>query len=126
MLARKLFRFAEFRGPTRDTRSDLQRCETVRGAVADALSSLDAEMDGLGRRIQDLRGWVGGLMGPEDCSSSRRDTAAEAELVDAERRLISGLNRLALLTEMRAGYSVMKQAIEIEHDRVLAARLPVA
>ena len=125
MLARKLFRFAEFRGPTRDTQSDLRRCETVRGAVADALSSLDAEMAGLGRRIEDLRGWVGGLMGPEDCSSSGRDTALEAELVGAERRLMSGLDRLARLEEMRAGYSVMMEAIEIEHGRALAARLPV-
>ena len=35
-------------------------------AVSEALSSVDAERAGLGRRVDELRAWVGGLIGPDD------------------------------------------------------------
>lgn len=123
MLARKLFRLADFRGQTRDAQSDLQRAEAVSQAVTEALSSLDAETAGLGRRVEALRAWVGGLIGPEDCSSSRRATEAEAELVDAERQLLQGVKRLNHLKDVRAVYSVIEAAIATERDRALQARL---
>ena len=125
MLARKLLRFATFRGQTRDAQADLQRSNMVWDAIAGALSSLDSEMAGLGRRVEELRGWIGGLVGTDGCEPSCRDIDAEADLTDAERQLLSGLTRLAHLREVRAGYSVVQAAVETERNRALEACRPV-
>ena len=110
-----------FRDPKRDARSDLLRAETVLKAVADALLSLDAELAGLGRRVDELRVWVGGLIGPEDSSEGARDSQIEAELVDAERQLMQGLERMSSIAVIRGIYCDLQAAITFERDRAFQA-----
>ena len=121
MLARRLFRFTDFRGPQRDARSDLQRSETVWRAVSEALSSLEVERAGLGRRVEELRAWVGGLIGPEDGSACVRDRHVEDELVEAERQLLQGVQRLRELEALRAGYADLRGKIGTERERAARA-----
>ncbi len=90
-------------------------------AVSEALSSVDAERAGLGRRVDELRAWVGGLIGPDDGSAGTRDSRIEAELVDAERQLMQGLKRLRDLAAIQESYRDLQTAIGIERERALQA-----
>lgn len=121
MLSRGIFRFKGFRGRSRDAQTDLQRSEKVMHAVAEVLASLDAEMTGLGRRVEELRAWVGGLLGSEDGSDGHRESQVEAELLDAERQLLQGSKRLSDLAAIRVSYRDVQTAITIEHERALQA-----
>lgn len=121
MLGMKSFRFRGFRDPNRDAQTDLQRSEKVLQVVVEALSSLDAEKTGLGRRVDELRAWVGGLMGSEDGSDGHRDSRVEAELVDAERQLMRGIRRLSDLAAIRVSYFDLQVTITAERQRAVQA-----
>ena len=90
-------------------------------AVAKALLDLDVELAGLGRRVDEMRAWIGGLIGPEDGSEGARDPRIEAELVNAESQLMQGLRRLSDLALLRGSYCDLHAAITAERDRAAQA-----
>ena len=116
MLGKKSPNSRGFRDRKRDAETDLRRSGIVAEAVADALASIDAEMTGLDRRVDELRAWVGGLIGPDDGSAGTRDSRIEADLVDAERQLMQGLKRLSDLAAMQERYRDLQTAIGIERE----------
>lgn len=115
-------RSKNLRSPKRDAQTDVQRSEAVLQAVTDALSSIDAETIGLGRRVEELRAWAGGLMGSDDGSNGPRDSRIEGELVEAERQLMQGVQRLRELTTIRNRYCDLQASIAAERERALTAR----
>ncbi len=121
MFAGKSSKCKDFRGPGRDAQADLQRSGKVLEAISEALSSLDGEAVGLRRRVEELRAWVGGLVGPEDGSADCRDVRIELELVDAERQLMQGVHRLCDLAAIRARYDALQAAIAAERERAQKA-----
>ncbi|MGI3900120.1 MAG: hypothetical protein ACRYGP_05375 [Janthinobacterium lividum] len=121
MLGKRLIQFKGFRDPNRDAQTDLQRSEKVLQAIMEALSGLDVERTGLGRRVEELRAWVGGLMGSEDGSDGHREGRVEVELVEAERQLMQGLKRLSDLAVIRGSYRDLQTTIASERERALQA-----
>lgn len=64
-----------------------------------ALSSLQAERLGLGRRVAELQAYVGSLYGTEDGYYQPREQAQERELAEAEARMTIAMDRLKKLDD---------------------------
>ena len=124
MLSIDTLRHRVFRNQERDAQSDLQRAEMVAAAVTKALSSIDFEIVGLGRRVEELRTWVGGLLDSISGGSDQRSKSAEADLIAAEGQLMQGVKRLEDLASKRIIYRDLQAAIEREHA-LEAARVKI-
>ena len=124
MLGIESFRFRKFRNQKRDAQTDLQRSELVADAVAKALSSIDVEMIGLKRRVEEIRAWVGGLIDSDTNAGDQRSPSAEKDLIDAEKQLVIGVKRLEKLVEIRTAYHNLQAAIDFERSRALASAHP--
>jgi hypothetical protein len=96
-----MLRFSRFRNPIRDWETDEQRISSVRSAIQAALADLTSESVGLSRRVEETRGRVGSIMGSEDGSLFEREPEDERDLQKAERELLSGIERLAVLQRQR-------------------------
>lgn len=96
----RLVRLLRFRDRDRDAERDERRLAPLRVAIRSALASVDAERDGLARRVEDLRGWAADLMGTEPAPEGAREALDERDLIQAERLLLAGDHRLERVTEM--------------------------
>lgn len=94
-------RFSGFRKRSRDLMSDQSRFTLIERAFEASLVDIERERVGLGQRIDEVRGWVGGLLGTDDGILDARHPDAERELVEAESQLLSGVKRLAELGALR-------------------------
>lgn len=94
-------RLPGFRKRSRDIVSDRSRLASIEWVFEVALLDIEREREGLGRRVDTLRAWVGGLLDSHDGSSSARHADAERDLVEAERQLLAGIKRLAELSALR-------------------------
>ena len=103
---------ARFRTPARDLRSDNLRIEAVRAAVGSAISSIDFELTGLKKKIESARAWTACVMGTEDGSYFDREAAVEKDLLDAEKSLRAGIERLSKLRELRRRFVTIQDLLD--------------
>jgi chromosome segregation ATPase len=89
------FRF-RFRSPQRDKGTDQLRLSSIRQAVRSAISSADSEFNGLQARLENARQAAASLLG-NDVDGSDREPAHEAELRNAEERLLAAEGRISQL-----------------------------
>ena len=106
------FRSAALRNQKREGRIDVARLDRLRKSVAVALAEVMAESSALTRRVDRFRGWTGDLLGTGDGSGIEREHDHEAELLDAEQRLLAGLHRLDQLEDSHRFLTSLRQAIE--------------
>ncbi len=93
----------------------------LKTSVTVALAAVQADILRLTRRNEQLRGWAADLLGTQDGSTFQREPEDEADLADAEHRLLAGSRRLAQLEETSQFLTSLKREIEAHVDSTAGA-----
>ncbi len=91
-LAGRMFRT---RDPARDANTDRERLLQIRVAIAEAIAGATRERDGLQQRVDDYYAQASHILDQGGYES--RSSAAEQEVVEAERQGSAGLRRIAAI-----------------------------
>lgn len=88
----------------------------VRGELRKALSSLDREESGLKLRLEEISTRTAVLMGNEDGVYFEREPADEKRLVEAEAEMMNAYRRLKTLRSQHAIYTRLLELVGSEDD----------
>lgn len=105
-----------FRSADRDQQTDAARMAPVRGELRKALSSLDREETGLKLRLEEISTRTAVLMGNEDGVYFEREPADEKRLVEAEAEMMNAYRRLKTLRSQHAIYTRLLELVGSEDD----------
>ena len=102
-----MLRIVRFRSRDRDLETDAAREGAVRRQIETALASIDRELAGVGKRLDEASDWACSAMGNEDGIYAAREPAAEKQLREAEQAMKFGSARLLELRRRRAMFERM-------------------
>lgn len=101
-----------FRSPERDLQSDIQRIAPLRADIANALTGIEREREGLTRRLEEARLRAASLLGNEDGIYYEREPTEEQMLVEAETQMKHAEMRLQQLAAQQGMLSGWLEDIE--------------
>jgi hypothetical protein len=82
------------RSPRRDESTDAKRLGSIERSILSAISDIDSEKDGLGRRLKDARDRASVYVGSDASEYLDREQSTEKELSASESELATAAKRL--------------------------------